>query len=257
LEVFKPSALDGVTFSRQLYIDSLTWSMRATLAGAKTIADTRAELLKKLVSKVREAMGSLRQDESKLRHERPHTGFKNPEATRTLWEGGYLFRQDIGTIGTDAYLQVLDRLKDVIKTGGEWVSSVDLESIIGEHPGVEEVAVIGLPDPKWGERPVAVVVPRVGAALDYTDINDQVMRQVGLGVVSQVCRTVVGVFSRTNFRRRVSAPDPLRHDHTAHRAPARNVRRQRVRARKSGAILYANRLALIACRQFRSRSSFS
>jgi AMP-binding enzyme len=185
LEVFKPSAFDGVAFSRQLYIDSLTRSMWATLTGVKTIADTRAELLKKVVAKVREAMGSLRQDESKLRHERPRTGWRasgevvmrapwltsayhmDREATRTLWEGGYLHRQDIGTIGTDGYLQVVDRLKDVIKTGGEW------------------------------------------------------------------------------------------HDHTAHRAPARNARRQRVSARKSGAILYANRLALIACRHFRNRSSFS
>jgi fatty-acyl-CoA synthase len=111
--------------------------------------------------------------------------YKNPQATDVLWEGGYLHTQDIGTLDAEGYLQITDRLKDVIKTGGEWVSSLQLESIIGHHPGVAEVAVIGLPDPKWGERPAAVVVRRVGAALEAADIKDQVMRQVDLGVVSR------------------------------------------------------------------------
>jgi fatty-acyl-CoA synthase len=110
---------------------------------------------------------------------------KNPAATAVLWEGGYLHTQDIGTIDSGGYLQITDRLKDVIKTGGEWVSSLELESIIGHHPAVAEVAVIGLPDAKWGERPAAVVVPRVGAALETADIRDQVMRQAELGVISK------------------------------------------------------------------------
>jgi fatty-acyl-CoA synthase len=108
---------------------------------------------------------------------------KNPAATDVLWEGGYLHTQDIGTIDAQGYLQVTDRLKDVIKTGGEWVSSLELESIIGRHPAVAEVAVIGLPDPKWGERPAAVVVARVGATLHADEIKDQVLRQTELGVV--------------------------------------------------------------------------
>jgi fatty-acyl-CoA synthase len=110
---------------------------------------------------------------------------KNPEATEVLWDGGYLHTQDIGAIDAHGYFQITDRIKDVIKTGGEWVSSIELESIIGHHPAVAEVAVIGLPDPKWGERPVAVVVPRAGATLEATDIKDQVLRQVELGVVSK------------------------------------------------------------------------
>jgi fatty-acyl-CoA synthase len=111
--------------------------------------------------------------------------YKNPAATGVLWEGGYLHTQDVGTIDSDGYLQITDRIKDVIKTGGEWVSSLEVESIIGQHPAVAEVAVIGLPDPKWGERPAAAVVPRVGAALEAADIRDQVMRQAELGVVSR------------------------------------------------------------------------
>ena len=77
--------------------------------------------------------------------------------------GGYLHTGDIGSIDELGYLQVSDRIKDVIKTGGEWISSLDLENIIGQHPAVSEVAVIGVPDDKWGERPLALVVLRDGA----------------------------------------------------------------------------------------------
>jgi fatty-acyl-CoA synthase len=87
---------------------------------------------------------------------------KNERATEDLWAGGYLHTQDIGTIDRNGYLMVTDRIKDVIKTGGEWVSSLELEDIIGQHPSVAEVAVIGVEDAKWGERPLAIVVPRAG-----------------------------------------------------------------------------------------------
>ena len=113
------------------------------------------------------------------------TYHKNPEATETLWQGGYLHTQDIGFIDDRGYLQLVDRIKDVIKTGGEWVSSIELESIISQHPGVAEVAVIGMPDAKWGERPAAVVVARAGCTLADSDIKDQVMRQADAGVVSK------------------------------------------------------------------------
>jgi fatty-acyl-CoA synthase len=65
---------------------------------------------------------------------------------------------DIGVIGPDGYLRVVDRIKDVIKTGGEWVASAELEDLISQCQGVSEVAVIGVPDDKWGERPLALVV---------------------------------------------------------------------------------------------------
>jgi fatty-acyl-CoA synthase len=66
--------------------------------------------------------------------------FKNPEASETLWAGGYLHTNDIANIDAQGYLQVTDRLKDVIKTGGEWVSSLEIEDIISQHPAVSEVA---------------------------------------------------------------------------------------------------------------------
>jgi acyl-CoA synthetase (AMP-forming)/AMP-acid ligase II len=68
-------------------------------------------------------------------------------------------------------LTVTDRLKDVIKTGGEWVSSLELESIISQHPAVNEVAVIGVKDDKWGERPLAMVVLKAGQAATADDIK--------------------------------------------------------------------------------------
>ncbi len=83
---------------------------------------------------------------------------KDPEKSETLWEGGWLHTGDIGYIDTEGYLQITDRIKDVIKTGGEWISSLELEDIISQHKAVSEVAVIGMPDEKWGERPFALVV---------------------------------------------------------------------------------------------------
>src|SRR5450830_446865 len=74
----------------------------------------------------------------------------NPEASKDLWEGGWLHTQDIGNIDPRGYLQVTDRIKDVIKTGGEWVSSLEIEEIIARHPAVAETAVIGIKDAKWG-----------------------------------------------------------------------------------------------------------
>jgi fatty-acyl-CoA synthase len=85
---------------------------------------------------------------------------KDPEKSEQLWAGGWLHTGDIGYIDPEGYLQVTDRLKDVIKTGGEWVSSLALEDIVSQHPAVSEAAVIGVPDPKWGESPMALVVPK-------------------------------------------------------------------------------------------------
>ncbi len=81
-----------------------------------------------------------------------------PEASEELWAGGYLHTADIGNIDPAGYLKVTDRIKDVIKTGGEWTSSLQLEDIVARHEAVHEVAVIGVPDDKWGERPLALVL---------------------------------------------------------------------------------------------------
>jgi fatty-acyl-CoA synthase len=91
------------------------------------------------------------------------------EKSEELWANGWLHTGDIGFIDSEGYLQITDRIKDVIKTGGEWISSLELEDIISRHPAVSEAAVIGVPDPKWGERPMAVVVLRPGMEKETSD----------------------------------------------------------------------------------------
>jgi len=85
-----------------------------------------------------------------------------PEKSEELWRGGWLHTGDVGVIDADGYLKIVDRIKDVVKTGGEWVSSLDLEDIILRMHGIAEVAVVGLPDEQWGERPIALVVVKPG-----------------------------------------------------------------------------------------------
>lgn len=84
--------------------------------------------------------------------------YKDPEKTEELWHGGWLHTGDVGYMDQDGYIQITDRLKDVIKTGGEWVSSLDLENAVSLHKAVQEAAAIGVPDSKWGERPMLLVV---------------------------------------------------------------------------------------------------
>lgn len=92
-----------------------------------------------------------------------------PEASAALWAGGYLHTADIGNIDPRGYLKVTDRIKDVIKTGGEWTSSLQLEDLIAKHEAVHEVAVIGVPDDKWGERPLALVLLKDSHAGQITE----------------------------------------------------------------------------------------
>jgi fatty-acyl-CoA synthase len=84
--------------------------------------------------------------------------FKDPERSRDLWREGWLHTGDIGVMNAEGYLQVTDRIKDVIKTGGEWISSLDLENLLSQHEAVLESAAIGVSDAKWGERPLMLAV---------------------------------------------------------------------------------------------------
>jgi fatty-acyl-CoA synthase len=84
--------------------------------------------------------------------------FDNPEGSEQLWAGGYLHTNDIAVVSPGGYVHITDRLKDVIKTGGEWVSSLQIEDLLTQCPGVAEAAVIGVKDDRWGERPLALVV---------------------------------------------------------------------------------------------------
>jgi fatty-acyl-CoA synthase len=140
--------------------------------------------------------------------------FNNAEASEQLWAGGYLHTNDIGVIGPDGYLQITDRIKDVIKTGGEWISSLQLEDIIMHRAGIGECAVIGLRDARWGERPLALVVRDPKAALPVTadEIRSHVLAYADKGVISKfavpekilfvevLAKTSVGKFDKKALR---------------------------------------------------------
>ena len=110
-----------------------------------------------------------------------------PQRSEELWRGGWLHTGDVGVIDSEGYLKIVDRIKDVVKTGGEWVSSLDVEEIILRAPGVAEAAVVGMPDEKWGERPVALVVRTAAASAALTEdaIRKQVAEFADRGVVSR------------------------------------------------------------------------
>jgi fatty-acyl-CoA synthase len=110
---------------------------------------------------------------------------KNPEASAALWQGGWMHTGDIGALDGNGYLHVLDRSKDVIKTGGEWISSLGLEDVILGNPAVSECAVIGVEDQRWGERPVAVVVLKPGASASEDEIKAMIRARAEAGEVSR------------------------------------------------------------------------
>ncbi len=83
--------------------------------------------------------------------------YNEPDKTKDLWYGGWMHTGDVAYIDQEGYIQITDRIKDVIKTGGEWISSLELENLMSLHEAVAEAAAIGVPDPKWGERPVIVL----------------------------------------------------------------------------------------------------
>lgn len=99
------------------------------------------------------------------------TGYWNrPDETIEALRGGWMHTGDVGRMDKDGYIHIVDRLKDMIITGGENVYSVEVEAVLADHPAVSQCAVVGLPDARWGERVHAVIVPKPGLALDAGDI---------------------------------------------------------------------------------------
>lgn len=106
-------------------------------------------------------------------------------ATRTLWRGGWLHTQDVATVSSNGRLTIRDRLKDVIKTGGEWISSCEMEDLAMRHPDVAMASFIGVADARWGERPVAFVVPKKGAIVDQAKLRAHLQIHVDRGEISR------------------------------------------------------------------------
>ncbi|MEJ6656782.1 MAG: fatty acid--CoA ligase [Pseudomonas sp.] len=136
----------------------------------------------------------------------------DPEQGAELWSGGWLHTGDIASINADGVVEIKDRIKDVIKTGGEWISSLELESLISQHPAVASVAVVGVADVRWGERPLALVVCTPGKNLDQQAISEHLMQFVESGrinrwaiprqirVVEEIPKTSVGKIDKKLIR---------------------------------------------------------
>ncbi|MFO8049527.1 MAG: fatty acid--CoA ligase [Desulfosudaceae bacterium] len=141
---------------------------------------------------------------------------KDPEKSEELWRDGWLHTGDIGYVDEEGYLQITDRLKDVIKTGGEWISSLELEDIISRHEAVSESAAIGIPDDKWGERPLVMVVLKEGFQGKVTeeDFKNFFLSFVEKGeipkygvpdkveIVEEIPKTSVGKINKKELRER-------------------------------------------------------
>jgi fatty-acyl-CoA synthase len=137
---------------------------------------------------------------------------KDPDASDALWRGGWMHTQDIATIDPRGTVQIRDRIKDVVKTGGEWIDSIQLEQLVASAAGVSEAAVIAVSDAKWGERPLAVVVPQPQARLTLETINRPVEQAITDGVITryakldrfvlldQLPRTSVGKIDKKTLR---------------------------------------------------------
>ena len=109
---------------------------------------------------------------------------KDPANSEKLWAGGWLHTGDIATIDKEGYIKITDRLKDVIKTGGEWVSSIDVEDLLLIHDAVAEAAVIAVPDEKWSERPMAIVVVEPGKHVTQPELRAHLREFASRGLIS-------------------------------------------------------------------------
>ncbi|MBC8877472.1 MULTISPECIES: fatty acid--CoA ligase [Pseudomonas] len=138
--------------------------------------------------------------------------FREPEKGAELWAGGWLHTGDVATLDGMGFIDIRDRIKDVIKTGGEWVSSLELEDLCSRHPAVREVAVVGIADPQWGERPFALLVIRDGHQLDAKGLKDHLKPFVEQGhinkwaipsqiaLVTEIPKTSVGKLDKKRMR---------------------------------------------------------
>ena len=135
--------------------------------------------------------------------------FMRPDANEEDFEDGWLKTGDVVTVDAEGYIQIVDRAKDVIKSGGEWISSVELENAIMAHDAVSEAAVVGVPHEKWQERPVAFVVAAEGA--DEETIREEVMELLrdeypkwwlpdAIEFIDAVPKTATGKFSKKDIR---------------------------------------------------------
>ena len=138
--------------------------------------------------------------------------YREPEKGAEMWAGGWMHTGDVATLDGMGFIDIRDRIKVVIKTGGEWISSLALEDLCSRHPAVREVAVVGIPDPQWGERPFALLVVREGHELDARILKEHLKPFVEQGhinkwaipsqiaLVTEIPKTSVGKLDKKKMR---------------------------------------------------------
>ncbi len=133
--------------------------------------------------------------------------YRDPEATARAFLGGWFHSGDAAVVHPDGYVEIRDRLKDVIISGGENISSIEVEGVLLRHPSVQEVAVVGLPDTKWGEAPHAFVVLKPGATLTEEELRGFARERLagfkvpkGLTIVAELPKTATGKIQKYVLR---------------------------------------------------------
>jgi fatty-acyl-CoA synthase len=141
--------------------------------------------------------------------------YDNPGSADRFTDDGWFKTGDVATVDAEGYVQITDRTKDLIKSGGEWISSIDLEVLIMSHPKVLEAAVIAVPHPKWVERPLACVVPRPGVTLEAREIMEWLQPRLAkwalpdeVVFIEAVPKTSVGKFDKKVLRERFKGWTP-------------------------------------------------
>ena len=133
------------------------------------------------------------------------------DSQKEKFEGGWLRTGDVAQLSHGSYIKLVDRTKDLVKSGGEWISSVELENVVMGHPKVMEAAVIAVPDEQWGERPCACVVPCEGEDLDADELKSFLAERVAkwwipdrIEFIDEVPKTSVGKFDKKVLRKRLA-----------------------------------------------------
>ena len=137
------------------------------------------------------------------------TYYNDERAGESFTDDGWLRTGDVATVDADGYIRLIDRTKDLIKSGGEWISSVELENELMGHPKIREAAVIAVPHPRWSERPLACVVLEPGEEMTVSDVLDYLTPKVAkwqvpddVVFIDEVPKTSVGKFSKRTLRDR-------------------------------------------------------
>jgi len=135
------------------------------------------------------------------------SSYYNDDRTKDAFMDGYWRSGDAGYIDKNGFLKITDRFKDIIKSGGEWISSIDLENAIMAHPDVLEASVVGIEHPKYQERPLALVVAKPDRTLTKEDVLSSIGEEFAkwqlpdeVVFVDEIPKTSVGKFSKKDIR---------------------------------------------------------